>query len=547
VFGTAVLDEQIVCRSYGGPVRLTLRDVLELPAVARGRPKVRSGSDTLDTEVRWVHVSELANVAGTLSGGELILSIGVVLAEPGTDLAGYVDSLRDSGAAGLAVELGRHVERLPDALVQAARAHRFPVIELQAPVRFVEITETVHARVVNAQYERLSSSHRAHRILGPLGVEGASTEEILRRCVDLISLPVVLEDLAHRVIAFDGDFPAEDILRDWSSRSRQVPVGPETTYGGPEQWISTPVGSRRRRWGRLVVPTRIGRDDLDDVQLVLERTAEAVTITQLVANTAEGMQGVAAAKLIQDVLSGHAADDVAIRARALALGFATSGPIAVVMARGLGADNDPDGDLVDEVAKAARAVQRSALVGRVRPQMVAVLFDCPSPDAAQRLPERLVEKLADGLVAALAAGLTAQSWRDLPRSLTEAEHVASVAPAAPGGQRPVVIRTRDLGIRSLLWQIRDDSRLHSFIESRLGPVLALRSDKREETLHLLESYLQENGVMVPFARRVHLGRTAAYARVRSLERLLQSNLSNSEERTSMHVALIAYRQEDRRH
>ncbi|GAA1195771.1 PucR family transcriptional regulator [Pseudonocardia alaniniphila] len=517
-----------------------------MPAVARGIPKVRSGSDALDTEVRWVHVSELANVAGTLSGGELILSIGIVLAEPGTDLAAYVDSLRDSGAAGLAVELGRHVERLPDALVQAARAHGFPVIELHAPVRFVEITETVHAQVVNAQFERLSFSHRAHRALGTLGVEGASAEEILGRCVDLISRPVVLEDLAHRVIAFDGDVPAEDILRDWSSRSRQVPVGPETTYGGPEQWISTPVGPRRRRWGRLVVPTRIGRAHFDDVRFVLERAAEAVTITHLVANTAEGTEGAAAAKLIQDVLSGHAADPVVVRARARALGFATSGPIAVVMARGPGADDDPDRDLVDGVTKAAKAVQRSALVGRVRPQMVAVLFDCPLPESAQRLPERLVEKLGDGLVAALAAGQPAQSWRDLPMSLTEAEHVATVAPAVPGTTRPGVVRARDLGIRSLLWQIRDDSRLHSFIESRLGPVLALRSDKREETLHLLEAYLQENGVMVPFARRVHLGRTAAYARVRSLERLLQSNLSDSEERTSVHVALIAYRQDDSR-
>jgi PucR family transcriptional regulator, purine catabolism regulatory protein len=56
-------------------------------------------------------------------------------------------------------------------------------------------------------------------------------------------------------------------------------------------------------------------------------------------------------------------------------------------------------------------------------------------------------------------------------SLTEAEHVATVAPAAPGKQRPVVVRARDLGVRSLLWQIRNDSRLHSFIESRLDPVL----------------------------------------------------------------------------
>ncbi|MBK1789128.1 PucR family transcriptional regulator ligand-binding domain-containing protein, partial [Prauserella cavernicola] len=101
-------------------MRLTVREVLELPEVSRGRPRVRAGSDALDGEVRWVHVSELADVAGTLSGGELVLSIGVVLAEPDTDFRAYVASLHASGAAALLVELGRHVSELPEGLVQAA-------------------------------------------------------------------------------------------------------------------------------------------------------------------------------------------------------------------------------------------------------------------------------------------------------------------------------------------------------------------------------------------------------------------------------------------
>ncbi len=237
---------------------LRLREVLELPAVARGRPLVRSGSDRLDDEVRWVHVSELADVAGTLSGGELVLSVGVVLAEPGTDLVGFVDSLRRSGAVALVVELGRNVERLPDALVQAARTHRFPLVELQRTVRFVEITEVVHARVLHSQYERLAVSHRAHRTFGPLGIGGAPAEEILARCAELLARPVVLEDLAHRVLAFSGEFPVQDVLRDWGSRSRQVPGSDGGARGGPERWRARARGGagcgrarrprRRRRW-----------------------------------------------------------------------------------------------------------------------------------------------------------------------------------------------------------------------------------------------------------------------------------------------------------
>lgn len=299
------MEDTLCSLGYGDPVPLTVRDVLDLPAVTRGRPRVRAGSDALDTQVRWVHVSELEDVAGTLSGGELLLSIGVVLAEQGQDFGGYVASLCRSGAAALFVELGRHVQTLPHELIQAARAHRFPLVELQEPVRFVEITETVHARIVNAQYERLDLSHRAHRVLGSLGIEGASTEEILRRFVDLAGRPVVLEDQLHRVIAFEGDLPTEDILRDWASRSRQVPAGSGTTHGGPEKWISTPVGPRRRRWGRLVVPTRIHGDAAGDVQLILERAADAVTIAQLVASGAEGLESVAAAKLLREIGRTH--------------------------------------------------------------------------------------------------------------------------------------------------------------------------------------------------------------------------------------------------
>ena len=41
----------------------TVSDVLALPVIRQGRPKVVAGSSGLDRRVRWVHVAEVADIA----------------------------------------------------------------------------------------------------------------------------------------------------------------------------------------------------------------------------------------------------------------------------------------------------------------------------------------------------------------------------------------------------------------------------------------------------------------------------------------------------
>ncbi|MCL2731124.1 MAG: PucR family transcriptional regulator ligand-binding domain-containing protein, partial [Actinomycetia bacterium] len=92
----------------------TVAEVLELDAFRPGGPVVVAGHRNLTAEVRWVHVSELTDIAGMLRGGELVLTTGVMLPDDRESLAAYADALADVGAAGLVVELGRrYAEDLP--------------------------------------------------------------------------------------------------------------------------------------------------------------------------------------------------------------------------------------------------------------------------------------------------------------------------------------------------------------------------------------------------------------------------------------------------
>jgi purine catabolism regulator len=145
---------------------LTLREVLDLDVVRRGAPHVVAGSGRLDVPVRWVHALELTDVGRLLRGGELVLSTGIALPEEPSELAGYVASLAHVGVAGLAVELGRrYTEALPAALVAAAEARSVPLVELRREVAFIEITEAVHARIID---ELLLSRAAATLALGHL-------------------------------------------------------------------------------------------------------------------------------------------------------------------------------------------------------------------------------------------------------------------------------------------------------------------------------------------------------------------------------------------
>src|SRR5437764_1477106 len=135
----------------------TVADVLELPALRAGEPRVRAGADDLvHRRVRWVHVSEVSDIAHLLEGGELILTTGIALPSEPAQWATYVGELSAVGVAALVVELGRRFRTaLPDDLVAAAAAVGLPLVELRRETPFVAVTQAVHTLILDARTQEL--------------------------------------------------------------------------------------------------------------------------------------------------------------------------------------------------------------------------------------------------------------------------------------------------------------------------------------------------------------------------------------------------------
>jgi purine catabolism regulator len=543
----------------------TVGDLLGLDVIRRGSPRVVAGSSGLSARVRWVHVLELADAAHLLQGGELVLTTGVALpAEPAL-LARYALDLAAAGASALAVELGRrYVGALPGVLVRAAADSGLTLIAFEREVPFVEITEAVHARIIDAQLEELRASERLHEVFTELSVAGASPDEIVRQAATLAGRPVILADLSHQVLACEpGSADPARLLAGFARRSRALSAlrpasSPgRTAYDEASGWLFTPVGARGEDWGRVILVCDGPPAGTDTV--LIERAAATLALGRLLTRHAESLDRQAHRTLITGIISQAHADPAEAAVRSRALGVPIDGRQLIAMVLRL---RDPSGpgvlgvsaharvlDVADAAAAACRAERIPSLVGTLDDARAGAMLSL-SPRADQdrvlgglaaRITERLGASL-DGLV--IGVGATAGSIRDVRRSFLEASQVADVAAERPEGwragggpDRPPFYRLADLRLRGLLHLLRDDPRVQTFVERELGPLLASEPDT--SLLDVLAAYLAAGGNKAEAAKSSHLARPTFYERLRRIERILGTDLSSAESRTSLHVALLA--------
>jgi purine catabolism regulator len=112
------------------------------------------GEESAGAHVRWVHSTELPDPTPWLKGGELLLTTGIQLTGPKSQRE-LIERLADHEIAGLGFGTGFAHKRLPAALVNAARARRFPLFEVPYELPFIAITERAFAQLLDERYELL--------------------------------------------------------------------------------------------------------------------------------------------------------------------------------------------------------------------------------------------------------------------------------------------------------------------------------------------------------------------------------------------------------
>nr|WP_245190193.1 PucR family transcriptional regulator [Leucobacter exalbidus] len=554
---------------------MSIADVLEFAEVRAGKPEIATGRGALGRTLRWAHVVAGRGAIALLDGGELVLTTGAGWPDDGDGLVEVAAELTAADPAGVILELGGNYAAAPAALIAACARAEIPLIVLHGEVRFMQITQRVHQRVLAAQTEALEARAEVHAMLTELGLNRSPIDYVVERLAETILAPVVLEDSAGRVVAWDGQGQApETVLRDWGTEPAAGGAGAPATAapqpGTPHAPAWEPadhvtVEAQGKRFGRLTAlpgpPHPAGR------QTVLELGAFALALARLADPEGDEWLQLSSKQLFDTLLGGRFRRDAEVAAQLTAAGLPIDGRTL------LGATLRGTGDFGAH-ASLERAVLETALRRAVAPEgRVIVVADPedPSPNpallallsfapddarvavaATPPLATRLAHELGMLLPATtpapwrahLGLGAPGHGLRSLITSLERVRASGHLAPTAQAG-RVTVQQAERQALAYLMRGLAALPEVQEFAADALGPLLehdaAAGPGHSGDLVFVLEAYLAHPTNRSLAAQRARLSRSVFYQRLALIEDLLAVDLADGGTIATLAVALHARR------
>jgi PucR family transcriptional regulator, purine catabolism regulatory protein len=519
---------------------VTVRAVLALPEVTRGRPLVLAGHSALERRVRWVHSGDVPNMPAMLKGAELLLTAGLGIgAEPAAQTT-FVRDLVAAGVAAVAIELGAAFDVVPPALVQAAEAEGLCLIALRSQVRFVEITEAVHRRIIDEDGELLRRTEFLHQRFTDLLLKGADISDVITELGGFVGNPVVLERSGRGIAYHYGAGIKDDLVFDlWRSIRANVNEAP------PSVEIDVP-GGEDGVWGKLAILGVRSRPTGQD-RTAAERAVSLIAVALMQRREEQAL----ARRRHRDFLTALLSDDLEEGQAdrwAVELEFAraqmTMLPVAVSRAMTPGPGGEAGGWLLllEDLLNELRSRDIPFIASAIGPDEHHLLLlglrsasrRSATADQIATAANAAARRRIEGGPVVVAVGGIADSWS------AAATGIGDVLDTAPMAARLGLDDWYDAAhpdTERMLWSLRETSDLSHLSDRWLEPLTAHDRKNRGDLIKTLTTYCEHGCRKAETARALRIERQTLYHRIGRIEDLLRVDLSDGRTILGLHLAL----------
>jgi purine catabolism regulator len=539
---------------------LTVRELLNGLDV-----RLHCGEATVDLPVRWVHISELLDPTPWLSGGELLLSTGMLLKTP-EEQREFVLRLADHQLAGLGFGTGFSHPEIPPALLEAAAERDFPVFEVPYELPFIAVTEAAFTKLVNEQYAVLRRAIAAHERLERIVLSERGLEALAGTLSTLTGAAVLVFDARGEPLvqrAFRRAIEPETVaaLRDelgertrrGEARAFLPPLGEqaERALALPVAADGVPGGARdaaERKPEAWLVAIKDSGPLSDFDRLTLHQAVTIVALELLRGRVA----GDTERRLAGDVLAAIVGGDltgVELARRLEPFGLAEQ--VAALVVQRPDGGRGPSHPVEDALSTALREEASPGLVASTAQFTCALVAGGAEEQVfalAQRVSERLRGGLGDGLRVGVGRPVPGAEARRsfhegrcaveaLALGVSQGSHNGNGHANGSGHPVAAVATYKDLGSFQLLLSLQDDEALKLFCDSILGPIEASEGHYGGELMRSLEAFIEENGQWERAARRLYCHRHTLRYRIKRVEELTGRDLSCARDRIEFWLAL----------
>lgn len=489
---------------------MTLDEVLRHPSVLRGEPTLLTESAHSTHHVRWIHSSEVIDIAPLLRGGELLLTGGVVLSEidPSRQRV-YVRELAARGVTALAVETTTTGVGLPDALLDECRKQGFPLIQLARTVPFVEITESINGILINESVQRLRLADSLSDTLSAQLTSGADLQQLTDTLADSTGAEVTVRDRSGEVLAAA---PHRGPQASEETGQRRAPVtvrGVTTAYldllpaaGTDQAALETALDRAPQAFGLALLRTQPPTPSARAARALFHRlrdpTAHSDDLDSLVASS--GLDG--------------SEQFVAVVAAQVEPGF--QGPLEQAVQRG----------------------GRKALSNIDEHEFLALVALEPNhPEHSRQCLVDDVRQVGDLTSESSTVGIgpLVTGSEQLPHAVTEARRCLRLDPG--GTAATGVVDAAACSLHRLVHQLDADDALHRFVREQLGPLLQEPHETRDRLLRTLRIFFDCAANKTRAAQRLHVRRQTLYQRLDKLSECLGRDVTDPDRLADLQVAV----------
>ncbi|MBT2547291.1 PucR family transcriptional regulator [Arthrobacter sp. ISL-65] len=504
-----------------------LEEVLKHRTVQAADPLLRAAASAVQgRQVRWVHSSEVLDIAPLLRGGELLLSGGQALATATDERrVDYIRELAARGVAALAIETGADLPDIPESMLVAAESNRLPLFELRKVAPFVGIMQEINSILVSQSVELLQRGDEISHAMAAELAHGGGLDEVLAVLAGKTGTSVRLVSPAGLTLGSAGATGSAGAA-DGGGTAGALGTGASGTVSTTA--VDVPVRGVLAARLELELPEGI---DPTFVRVAGERSVDILGLA-LLQRMPPGLKELAGAELMRAVHSG--AQPWRLEQLGAAAGFAVDGPVAAVMIRSAASGRlRPALDqiltaAVPHAASYADKLELVALAGLPR----------EGTRAARSLLIDALGSLDVPEGSAIAVGPLGQGIGEAAWSMAEARRTLDLAPRtrrSAGGPRQV--RDADaFGAERLAAESLDAGARRDFVRRTLGPILEHDDQRNSQLLQTLTVWLDSGCNTAQAARELHLERQSMYHRLQRIFDLCGGDPRGTGRLVGLHLA-----------
>lgn len=478
---------------------IALGSALKSQSLKSAEPRfLNNVPEALSRGVRWVHSSEVLDIAPLLSGGELLLSGGQALAGVTAERqADYVRELAARGIAALALETGPALPEVPARMLEIAEAAGLPVIELRHVVPFVAVMQEINSLLVSESVEHLQRGDQASHAMAAELAHGGGLDQLL----------AVLSEktgASARLLSPSGVTLS-------SAGSLEV--------AGSVTIVDVPV--------RGVLAARLELHMPDDgdgglARVAGERSVDILGLA-LLQRMPPGLKELAGIELMRAINSGG--QHWQLQQLGPASGFPAQGAVAAVVIRSTGAGHlrpAVDALLRLSVPHSASYADNAELIA------LAALGEGAATRRALVEALRGLEVPTGSLVA---VGPLGNGIAEAPWSLAEARRAFDLASPGKG-----VVDADTLAVELLAQETLDPATREGFVQRQLGAVVEHDRLKKSQLMRTLSVWLDTGCNTAQAARELHLERQSLHHRLQRIFELCGGDPRGNGRLAALHLA-----------